>query len=106
MPIRIPTVSVARIVKVYAQRLALRRTQKALARESISSLLKLPNCLLYLRKQGVQFESRQVIRRRKRSWRYEWQLISEERRLAASPRRAETGQAPFLQTKMERLRRR
>src|ERR1019366_7049370 len=49
VPIRIPTVSVARIVKVYAQRLALRRTQKALSRESISYLLKLPSLLLYLR---------------------------------------------------------
>jgi hypothetical protein len=37
VPIRIPTASVARIVKVYAQRLALRRTQKALSRESIST---------------------------------------------------------------------
>src|ERR1700687_2797492 len=45
VPIRIPTVSVARIVKVYAQRLGLRRTQKALARESISSSC---NCLTYL----------------------------------------------------------
>src|ERR1039458_1719435 len=44
-----PTVSVTRIVKVYAQRLALRRTQKALSRESISYLLKLSNFLLYLR---------------------------------------------------------
>src|ERR1700680_2642398 len=40
VPIRIPTVSVARMVKVEAQRLALRRAQKALSRESISCLLK------------------------------------------------------------------
>src|SRR5271155_4415183 len=48
VPIRIPTASVARIVKAYAQRLALRRTQKALSRESISYLLRLPNLSLYL----------------------------------------------------------
>src|ERR1700675_1683212 len=41
VPTRMPTVSVAKIVRVYAQRLALKRTQKALSRESISFLLKI-----------------------------------------------------------------
>jgi hypothetical protein len=40
VPIKIPTANVAKIVRVYAQRLALKRTQRALARESISFLLK------------------------------------------------------------------
>src|ERR1700685_8084 len=41
VPIKIPTASVARIAHVYAQRLALRRTQKAPSRESIDYLLNL-----------------------------------------------------------------
>src|SRR4029077_3936401 len=39
VPIRIPTVRVARIVKVYAQLLALRRAPKGRSRSSISFLL-------------------------------------------------------------------
>ena len=41
VPTRMPTDSVAKIVRVYGQRLALKRTQKALARESIAFLLKI-----------------------------------------------------------------
>ena len=51
-----PTVKVARIVKVYAQRLALKRTQKALARESISFLLKIIALMNYTFAQTVLWE--------------------------------------------------
>src|ERR1035438_10388011 len=60
VPIRIPTVSVARIVKVYAHRLALRRAQKALSRESISFLLKLPIYYYTFAPGRERFEGRQI----------------------------------------------
>src|SRR5207253_9359597 len=59
VPIRIPMVSVTRIVRVYARRLAFKRTQKALARWSIVNFLQI--CVLKI----IPFRHLQVIQLRR-----------------------------------------